>query len=178
MDAEAVAAEAGRCMDCGCVAVNASDLAPALVALGASIRTDRRLLRAEDFFAVRPHGTTCLEEGELVTEVLLPSLPAGARSAFRKFRIRNSIDFPIVSLASVLVLKDGRIETASIAFGAVSPLPLRAYELERFLVGRAPDQSTAEEAGRVAARGAFPLERNGYKLQILKALVAKAILEA
>ncbi len=177
LDARAVAAEAGRCMDCGCVAVNASDLAPALLALGASIQTDRRLIAAEDFFAVKPRGTTVLEDGELVTELKVPAQGEGAISAYRKFRLRNSIDFPIVSLASLIVLKGGRIESARIAFGAVSPLPLRARGLERFLLGRAPDAETAEAAADMAARGAFPLERNAYKLQILKGLVKKTILE-
>jgi CO/xanthine dehydrogenase FAD-binding subunit len=174
--AEDVAREAGRCLDCGCVAVSASDLAPALVALGASIRTTARVIEAEDFFAVRRMRTTRLDEGELVAEILIPSQAGRSRFAFHKFRIRNAIDFPIVSVASILIVAKGRIESARMAFGAVSPLPLRAREVERFLVGRVPDEETAAEAGRIAALGAFPLEKNGYKIQVLKGLVRKAVL--
>jgi NADPH-dependent glutamate synthase beta subunit-like oxidoreductase len=176
LDAEGMAREADRCIDCSCVAVNASDIAPALVALGASIATTRRVLEAEDFFAVRRRGTTRLGRGELVTEIRIPAQRAGSRFAFHKFRARAAIDFPIVSVASILTIADGRIASARLAFGAVSPLPLRAYEVERFLVGRIPDEETALEAGKLATRGAFPLEKNAYKLQILRGLVRKALL--
>jgi NADPH-dependent glutamate synthase beta subunit-like oxidoreductase len=176
IDAKDVETEAGRCLDCSCVAVNACDLAPALLALGASIVTTKRVIEAEDFFAVRPGRTTRLETGELVAEIRIPRQRSGSRSSFLKFRIRNAIDFPIVSVASTLFVSKGRIESARMAFGAVAPLPLRAYEVERFLVGKVPDEETAAEAGRIAVRGASPLGKNGYKLQILKGLVRKAVL--
>jgi NADPH-dependent glutamate synthase beta subunit-like oxidoreductase/CO/xanthine dehydrogenase FAD-binding subunit len=174
-EAEA-AEEAGRCLDCSCVAVNASDVAPALLALGASVHTTRRRLDAEDFFAVRRSSSTRLLPGELVTEIRIPPQRKDCRFSFQKFRIRKSIDFPIVSVASAISLEGGRIVEARLAFGAVAPLPLRAREVERFLVGRVPDEATAEEAGLLAIRGAVALEQNGYKLQILKALVRKAVL--
>ena len=61
-----VAEEAGRCFNCGCVAVNSSDIAPALVALGAEIRTSKRAIDAEDFFAVarrHQHGARRRRDG-------------------------------------------------------------------------------------------------------------------
>lgn len=170
--------EARRCIDCGCVAVNSSDLAPALVVLGASIRTTRRSLAAEDFFAVSPMKTTALAEGELVTEIRVPAPQPGSTFAFKKFRVRKSIDFPIVSVAAVFVLADGAIAGARIAFGAVSPEPLRATRVEEFLIGRRLSEETAEAAASIAATGCFPLECNGYKVQVLRALVRKAILES
>ncbi len=174
--AEDSAREAGRCLDCSCVAVNASDMAPALLALGASVRTTRRRLDAEDFFAVRRASSTRLERGEILTEIKVPPQREGSRFSFLKFRIRNSIDFPIVSVASVFSLEGGRIAEVRMAFGAVAPLPMRAREVERFLVGRVPDEETAREAGELATRFAVPLEHNAYKLQILKGLVRKAVL--
>ncbi|HUX39220.1 MAG TPA: FAD binding domain-containing protein [Rectinemataceae bacterium] len=168
--------EAGRCLDCSCVAVNASDMAPALLALGATVRTTRRRLDAEDFFAVRRASTTRLERGEILTEIRVPPQREGSRFSFLKFRIRNSIDFPIVSVASIFSLEGGRIAEARMAFGAVAPLPMRAREVESFLVGRLPDEETAREAGELATRLAVPLEHNAYKLQILKGLVRKAVL--
>jgi NADPH-dependent glutamate synthase beta subunit-like oxidoreductase len=173
-----VETEARRCLDCGCVAVNASDLAPALVALGASIRTTRRSIAAEEFFAALPLRTTVLEDGELVAEIDLPPPRPGSAFSFLKFRIRNSIDFPIVSVAAAFVLAGGVIDSARIVFGAVAPVPLRATRVEEFLAGRAPDDETAAAAASIAARGTFPLERNGYKVQVLEALLRKAILEA
>jgi NADPH-dependent glutamate synthase beta subunit-like oxidoreductase/CO/xanthine dehydrogenase FAD-binding subunit len=175
LDAAAIAAEARRCMDCGCVAVNASDLAPALVALGAALRTTKRRIEAEDFFAAREGRTTCLDAGELLLELEVPEQQTGSRFAFRKFRIRASIDFPIVSVAAALVVDGGRITRARVALGAVAPLPLRALEVEAFLLGKAPGPETAEGAAALASTGAFPLGRNGYKLRMLQALVREAL---
>ena len=168
--------EAHRCLDCSCVAVNASDVAPALVALGATIKTTKRSIAAEDFFTVGMMTTTVLAVDELVTEIFIPSPKAGTRFNFQKFRIRNSIDFPIVSVASALTFDGAKIKEARIVFGAVAPIPLRAANVEEALVGRTANEETAELAGNVASKQVFPLERNRYKVQILKGLIRKAIL--
>ena len=109
LDLAAVSREAERCFNCGCVAVNSSDLAPALVALGAKIKTSRRVIEAEDFFTVGVNTSTVLEPGELVLEVVVPEPPAGTTSAFIKFALRKSIDFPVVNVAAAVVREDGGI---------------------------------------------------------------------
>jgi NADPH-dependent glutamate synthase beta subunit-like oxidoreductase len=176
LDDGKVSLEAHRCLDCSCVAVNASDIAPALVALGATICTTKRTIAAEDFFTVDVMSTTVLAADELVTDIFVPSPKPGTRFAFHKFRIRNSIDFPIVSVASALTFAGATIKEARIVFGAVAPIPLRATNVEEALVGKPANTETAELAGAVAARQVFPLERNRYKVQILKGLLRKAIL--
>ena len=176
LDDGRVSLEAHRCVDCSCVAVNASDVAPALVALGATIKTTKRSIGAEDFFTVNLMTTTVLGVDELVTEIIIPAPKDGTRFSFQKFRIRNSIDFPIVSVASALSFDATKIKEARIVFGAVAPIPLRATNVEEVLVGRKADEQTAELAGEVAAKQVFPLERNRYKVQILKGLIRKAIL--
>ena len=62
-------AEIYRCVNCSCIAVNASDISPVLVALGARIRTTKRTIPAEDFFASRPFQSTVLDCGEIVREI-------------------------------------------------------------------------------------------------------------
>ncbi|MBU0927556.1 MAG: FAD-dependent oxidoreductase [Spirochaetes bacterium] len=176
LDDGKVGIEAHRCLDCSCVAVNASDVAPALVALGASVKTTKRTIAAEDFYTVGVMATTVLEMDELVTEIFVPAPKPGTRFSFQKFRIRNSIDFPIVSVASALTFDGATIKDARIVFGAVAPIPLRAVNVEEALVGKAASEETAEAAGAVAARQVFPLEHNRYKVQILKGLLRKAIL--
>jgi NADPH-dependent glutamate synthase beta subunit-like oxidoreductase/CO/xanthine dehydrogenase FAD-binding subunit len=178
LDLAAVKGESKRCLDCACVAVNASDLAPALIALGARIRTTRRLIEAERFFAVGVMRTTVLDPDELVAEIEIPLPPAASIQSYRKFRIRQSIDFPIVSVASILSLHEGRFKEATIVLGAVAPVPLRASEAERFLVGRRPDAESAEAAAAIAVRTACPLPKNAFKAQIVRALVREAVLEA
>jgi len=159
----------------GCVAVNASDLVPALIALGASIQTSKRSIAAEEFFAALPMCTSVLDPDELVARITIPSPQPGSRLGFHKFRIKNAIDFPIVSVASVFALGNGTIKTARIALGAVAPVPRRARQVEEFLAGKEPKEQTAEVAGYTVARGVYPLEQNAYKFHILRALIRQAI---
>jgi CO/xanthine dehydrogenase FAD-binding subunit len=167
--------EARRCADCGCVAVNASDLATALVALDARIRTTRRTIAAEEFFDAVPRRTTVLEPGELVTEVVVPPLPRGSRQAFLKFRTRRSIDFPIASVAVLLRMKGGTVAEARIALGAVAPVPVRAAAAETFLRGKRLDADAAAKAAALALEGATPLAGNRFKLPVVRALVERAL---
>ncbi len=168
--------EARRCFNCGgCAAVNASDLAPALVALGATIQTTRRAIAAEDFFAVGPRATTALGSGELVREVVVPRPCAGTRQCYVKFRTRRSIDFPIASVAAVVTEAGGVVAGARLALGAVAPIPLRATAAEGHLRGRRLDSTAAAEAAALAVADAAPLGENRYKVAILEALVRRAL---
>jgi NADPH-dependent glutamate synthase beta subunit-like oxidoreductase/CO/xanthine dehydrogenase FAD-binding subunit len=175
---EDIRREAQRCANCGCVAVNASDLAPALIALDAKIVTTQRTLNAGDFFQAGIKKTTVLEDDELVKEIEIPSGAESKRQGYLKFRIRNAIDFPIVSLAYVLGEEGGTVKNASIVLGAVAPLPLRAKGVEAFLKGKPADEATAIGAGNVAAEDIKPLSRNRFKVQIVRALIKKMLLNA
>jgi len=176
IDQEAGRAEAFRCVRCGCVAVNASDLAAALVALDAVVATTRRRIPAGEFFTAAPLATTVLGEGELVTEIVVPPAPPHCAQGYWKFRIRNAIDFPIVSVASILKLEGGTVREARVVLGAVAPVPLRAGQVEEFLRGRRLDEETAAAAGRIAVKGVYPLACNGYKAQVIQGLLRKALL--
>lgn len=173
---DAVEYEANRCFNCGCVAVSPSDLAPALVALGARIKTTRRVLDAEEFFDARPAGSTILEAGELVEEVRLPPVAAGTRQAFQKFRLRKSIDFPIANVATVVKTESGKVTEARIALGAVAPVPLRAAKAEEYLCGRELSEDVAQSAAELAVAECIPLSGNDYKISVLRALIARALL--
>jgi CO/xanthine dehydrogenase FAD-binding subunit len=167
--------EANRCFNCGCVAVTPSDLAPVLVALGAQVKTTRRTLDAGQFFRARLAGSTALEAGELIEEIRLPLPAAGTKQAFSKFRIRKSIDFPIVNVAVVVTSEAGKITRARVAMGAVAPVPVRAAKAEAYLTGRALTVETARAAAALAVAECIPLGRNDYKVTVLKTLVARAL---
>ncbi|MBI4767510.1 MAG: FAD binding domain-containing protein [Deltaproteobacteria bacterium] len=176
LNESAMGIEAQRCANCGCLAVSASDIAPALVALGARIKTNKRSVPAEDFFAVAPMKTTVLDSYELVKEVEIPAPPNKSRQGYLKYRIRKAIDFPIVSLASVLSVDRGKLNKAKMVFGAIAPVPLRAREVEAFLEGKSASEETAALAGELAVKAIQPLAGNGYKRQVAKGLIRKAIL--
>jgi len=173
-----IEAEADRCFNCGCVAVNASDIAPVLIALNATIRTTTRELSAEKFFSVKPMTTTVLESNELVREIDIPEQGPDDRSAFLKFRTRESIDFPIVNVAVALNISSKTIRSVRIVLGAVAPIPLRAKPAEDFLTGRDFCTEVAEKAAEIAVEGVYSLEKNEFKVEVTKALIKRAIVSA
>jgi len=175
---EALLAEAKRCIDCSCVAVNASDLAPALAALGARIKTTKRTIAAEDFFTAGVLRSTVLDHDELVEEILIPAQRSDRVQSYHKFRIRNSIDFPIAGLASVYSSGGGKIKDARLVLSAVAPIPIRLKAVEEFLEGKRANERTAAEAGELAVKEARPLSKNRFKVQIVKALLQKALLSS
>ena len=173
--ATSVPREAARCFNCGCVAVTPSDLAPVLVALDATVVTTSRELPAAEFFAPRRASSTVLDAAELVVEVVLPPPPAGARAAYEKFRLRNAIDFPILSVAAAFVVRDGSVAEARVVLGAAAPVPLRVRPVELALEGLQADPpvlaAAAREAAAAWAAGCAPLAPNAYKVQIATALI-------
>jgi xanthine dehydrogenase YagS FAD-binding subunit len=156
-----------------CFAVNPSDTAPALVALNARIKTNKRVLDAEDFWDMTVPGSTVLGADEIVTEIQVPKPPAGSRNAFIKFAIRKSIDFPIVNCAVLVSEGDARI-----CLNAVYNKPYRAAAAEASIKGKRITEASAEAAGAAAVESAraLPGDRNKWKIQIAKTMVKRALL--
>ena len=166
-----------------CVAVTPSDVAPALVALDATlvVRSSRgeRTLAAEEFFmppSVDIRRMTVLEPGDILTTIRIPPTWAGATFYFEKVADRNSWDFALASVASAMKIgSSGRIDDVRIACGAVQCTPRRLREVEDLVRGRARDEETARLAGAGASRGAQPLNYNHFKIPLMENLVKRAI---
>ncbi|MDR1580448.1 MAG: FAD-dependent oxidoreductase [Synergistaceae bacterium] len=168
--------EAARCLNCGCYSVHPSDLAPALVALGARVVTNRRTVEAEDFFCTKLRASDFLDKGEIVQEVRVPKLE-GAIMHYDKFRLRDSVDFAILSLATVFAMdRSGRIAQARVVFGGVAPSPVRAVRVEQYLIGKEVSGEVAEKAGELAVQGTLEMAKNRYKVVELREMVRAAIL--
>jgi NADPH-dependent glutamate synthase beta subunit-like oxidoreductase len=168
--------EASRCFNCGCLAVNPSDLAVALVAAGGRIVTSRRIIDSSAFFAPDATNSTILGTDEMITEIRIPRMPDGARGHYLKFTLRKPIDFAIVSAVGIFAEKNGKCIEARIALGAVAPAPVRLLAVEAKLKGKKITESLAAEAAEAAVEGVTPLSKNAYKVQIAKALVRRAIM--
>jgi xanthine dehydrogenase YagS FAD-binding subunit len=166
----------GGSVEGGCYAVHPSDTAPALIALNAKIHTSKRTLNAEDLFQVDVAKTTVLDSDEIVTEIQVPQPKAGSHSAFIKFAIRKSIDFPIVNCAAMITRKNGVVAAARICLNAIAVKPYRADKAEKTILKKRMDERLAEAAGAAAMADAKPMERNGYMVQIAKVLVKRSIL--
>jgi xanthine dehydrogenase YagS FAD-binding subunit len=166
-----------------CVAVNPSDTAPALIALDAqmvirSAKSGERVIPAEDYF-IGPDTDitrmTALRPGELLTAIRLPATWGGAHFYFEKVRDRMVWDFPLVNVASAMVVNGDRIERLRLAVNGVAARPLRLAAVEAAVAGKPRNNETASMAGDLAVQGAKPLRYNGYKVPLLKNLVKRAI---
>jgi xanthine dehydrogenase YagS FAD-binding subunit len=165
-----------------CVAVNPSDSAPALIALDAKfvIQTPKgeRVVDAEDYFIGPGTDITrmnILQPGDLLTAIRLPADWAGTKFYFEKVRDRNVWDFPLMNVASAMVVTGGKIERIRLAVNAAAARPLRLKAVENAVVGKSPDAATGEMAGHLAVEGAKPLRFNAYKIPLMRNLVKRAI---
>jgi xanthine dehydrogenase YagS FAD-binding subunit len=178
--------------DGGCFAVNPSDTAPALLAFGASIVTNKQTYAAKDFWAFNSAGaqgyaresTTVLAPDEIVTEIQFPAVAAGSKSAFTKFALRKSFDFPVVNCAAVITQASGTVSAASIALNAVYNLPRKATEAETSISGKAINAANADAAGAATSAKATAMPANAntttvgntYMIQIAKVMIKRTIL--
>jgi len=165
-----------------CVAVNPSDTAPALIALDAkfviSTRKGERIVDAEDYFVGPDIDITrlhILQPGDLLTAIRIPSTWAGAKFYFEKVRDRNVWDFPLLNIAAAMVVSGDKIERIRIAVNAAAARPLRLRAVEDAVRGMPPNAATGEMAGKLAVRGAVPLQFNAYKIPLMRNLVKRGI---
>ena len=167
----------------GCYMVHPSDTAAALVALDASARVvgpgGVRIVPLGSFF-VGPSDDvtreTVLRADEILTDIVLPAPAANLRSRYRKVRVRASFDFALAGVAVALRANQGKVESARIVLSGVAPIPWRAVEAEKALVGRRLDTSLASQAAAAAIRGAEPLSENAYKVDLVRGIVQETLL--
>jgi len=150
-----------------CLAVSSTDLAPMLLALGASVTLagpegDRRLAIADLY---RNDGIDYMmrKPTELLSAVHLPG--GGWRSAYWKLRRRGAFDFPVLSAAASLrFAHDGRVDEARIVLGAIASSPLEAREAAGTLVGQPLTDAAIARAADLAAQPARPMDNTDFSL--------------
>jgi xanthine dehydrogenase YagS FAD-binding subunit len=165
-----------------CVAVHPSDTVPALIALDAKfvLQTSKgqRVVDAEDYFQGPEIDITrinILQAGDLLTAIRLPAAWAGAKFYFEKVRDRNVWDFPLMNVASAMVMQGNTIDRIRLAVSAVAPRPMRLKDVEDAVKGKPADATTGEMAGNLAVRDAVPLQFNAYKIPLMRNLVKRSI---
>ncbi len=158
-----------------------SSAAVALVAYGATFVLEgpegTRTVPAGEFFArpdVDPERENTLGEGEILTEIRVPSTE-GVVSAYAEVRERAGFDWPVVSAAVAVEVEGGSVKSARIVLGQVATIPWRATKAEEALVGQPLGGPSAEAAGQAAVDGAEPMTHNGYKVDLVTALVRRVI---
>jgi xanthine dehydrogenase YagS FAD-binding subunit len=168
-----------------CIATHPSDVAVALVALDAAVRTvgpdGERSIAIDDFFLV-PGGTPHLEHplghGELIVGIDLPAAPVARRSVYLKFRDRQSYEFALVSVAAALEVTDGLIVDARLAFGGIATKPWRARRAEAALVGAQPSAGLFRRAAAEELAGASVRRDNAFKVELATRAAVRGLTES
>ena len=94
---------------------------------------------------------------------------------YEKIRIRKSLDFALVSLASAYKVEDGKMKDVNLVYGGVAPVPVKLDEVEALLEGKEATKELAKEAGELEVKDATPMEMNGYKVSQAKAVIIRLV---
>src|SRR6516165_4302198 len=141
--------------------------------------TGSRTVAARDFFL--DTMTVDLDGTELLTEIVLPKLPARTGWGFEEI-VRRHGDFALAAVAATLTLSGSEIVQARIALTGVGPTTLRAAEAESLLVGREFDENLrrrAIEAVREAISPETDLHASaGYRRHLAGVLTGRALTAA
>jgi xanthine dehydrogenase YagS FAD-binding subunit len=164
--------------------VSPSSLAPALIAYDARLvvfgpKGAREVSAAQFFITPKSEGERehDLKPNEIVTLIMLPSA-AGVIAATYEVRQKEALDWPLATASVALKMNGDKVSAARIVLGHVAPIPWRSPEAEAALVGKSISEEAAQAAGEAAVSKAKALSSNGYKIQLARVAVKRAILDA
>lgn len=167
------------CFDLGpCACVHPSTLGMALLAYEASVMVhgaaDRTVqaLYGEGGDATRDNQ---LEEGAVLTHVVMPPPKAGEQAAYFRTISRARSEWPLVEVLVRLVIEGGTVSFARVAMGGVAPVPLRLSAVEGALVGGPANSAAFARAAAIAKDGASPLPMTGYKVALVEGTVLETL---
>jgi len=165
-----------------CIASNPSDQNVALTALEATIQVQspkgKRSIPIGDFYlkpGTTPNRETVLEPGDLIVSVTLPPLEPGTRSHYLKLRDRAAYEFALSSAAVIINVRGGKIERARVALGGLGTVPWRSHEAEHVLHGETANPATFRKAAEAALKDAQPASENGFKVELAKRCIVRAL---
>src|SRR3989440_3827638 len=167
--------------------VHPSDLAPMLLALGASVSITgadgKRTIGLDKFFTLPAEGNirreNVLKNDEIITHVTVPASKFAAHSTYLKFKERDSLDFAMSSVAAAVAMGANKtISEARLVLGGVAPIPWRVPKAEASLIGKLLSDDVLRTAAAIALEGAKPLAKNAYKIPLTQTLVRRALAKA
>jgi len=142
-----------------CNASPAADTAPPLLALDTMINLrgvdKQRAVPLTEFFT--GPGETILASGEILTEIQIPIMGPTAGTCFTKLGRRNAFTLSVISVATLVKIKDGIFDDVKIALGAVAPTPIRALKAERYLTGKKVSEQVIDEGAKIVGSEVRPI---------------------
>jgi xanthine dehydrogenase YagS FAD-binding subunit len=168
-----------------CYMVHPSDVAPMLMALGASVTVKgpkgTRRIPIENLHvrpADDPRRETVLDVNEIITEAVIPRPSPRHYSYYRKIRARRSWDFALAGIALSLQFDGPRVAAARVVLSGAAPFPWRSREVEEAITGRNLDDRTIANAASVVMKQATPLSQNAYKIRLFEAAIEEELKRA
>ena len=170
-----------------CVAVNSSDTAPVLQAfrgvLHLSSADGERDVPVDRYYINDGINAWNKQPAEIVTKVSLPPPKPRTGSAYRKLRLRNSFDFPILGVAVVLQTDgNGVCCDASIVLNAVASKPLAVEAAAKALTGSRLESGALHAAAEATYAAGRPLDNTSgsipYRKRMIRVIALRALQEA
>ncbi len=166
-----------------CFIVYPSDLAPALISLGARVTVGTgkgdKVVPLEQFYAlpdVNVSRENVLEKGQFLKSVWVPAPKPGQKAAYVKLKERGTWDFALVSAAVAGVVQGGVFTDIAVVMGGVAPVPWRLKKAEDVLRGKPATEALVRQAADAALADAAPMKENGYKTDLVYAALKEAVL--
>ena len=167
-----------------CLAVSSTDAAPALIALGATVRlvsaAGTRDVALTNLYANDGMHYLTRRADEILTTVTLPKAD-GWRSTYWKLRRRGSFDFPVAAVAAAARFDGDRIVEARIVLGAVASRPLEVPAAAARLAGQPLTDDLIASVADDAYTLAKPMDNTDFELvwrkKTVRSLVTSALRE-
>lgn len=167
-----------------CWAVTSADTVPVLVALRSEVTVagpeGTRRLPLEQIYQDDGLRPTTLRPGEIVVKIHIPPVD-NYRCVYRKFRIRQSFDFPLVGVAAAVKRDGEQVVDARIVLSAVASYPERGDKAEALLVGSTFDETAIAGAGQAIFRQAKPMDNTAgtifHRKRMARVLAERALRE-
>lgn len=167
-----------------CNASPSADTASILLAMDAKIKVYNNEIERDvpigDFF--KGVKKTCLEKGDIVTEIFVPELKKGEVSAYFKHSVRKAMDLAIVGVAVWIKMDGDRVDDCRIAMGGVGTTPLRAYSAEKILKGSELTDDLLEKAAEAASEECSPISdvraSAEYRKDMIRVYTKRAVKKA
>ena len=167
-----------------CVAVNPSDIAPALIALNAQAKITSakgsKTVPVESLYRLPESNRrkqTIVESDELIEAIHIPCRTDNSSGIYLKVMERATWSFAMASVAVQIDWQGDEVQKARMILGGVAGIPWRVPEAESILAGQKINENLAIQASQAATAEAIPLEYNLYKVSMIQNLLKRAICE-
>lgn len=173
-----------------CVAAMSADTVPALISLDAEAVLVRmvdgalveRVTPLVEYYRADGERHLVKEPDELMTQVRVPVARSPRRTVYTKWTVRESIDFPLVSIALRFDLEadasDAAITSARAVVGVLNPKP-RVVALDEVVGKKLSDPAVARTVGDTVHKRCKPLENvpfeAPYRRQMMRVFARRAV---